>query len=211
MRVHQLLVQEHRPYCMFSTLCVRVSQRLRSSRCRVHQHGAWFQDSLPASQGASRGVEFIRGSFGNIKSEWRPQVQIDLHILRACSPVRSSAAMSARSQLMWINDVGDPRAKRDASTQSLIKKHVMKSIGESRRKPHKSDRSIRKHVLSSGPEPGRYTFKEITGDPVYFSPSDEDGDRAVDAIYYPLHSDTTRSSLFSRSTATCHLLAAFPH
>lgn len=112
---------------------------------------------------------------------------------------------------MWINDVGDPRAKRDASTQSLIKKHVMKSIGISRRKPHKRDPSIRKHVLASGPEPGCYTFKDITGDPVYFSPSDEDSDSAADVIYYPLHSDTTRLSLFSRSTATCLQLATICH
>ena len=116
--------------------------------------------------------------------------------------------MSGKSQLMWINDVGDSRAKRDASTQSLIKKHVMKSIGKSRRKPQNGDCSTLKHVLWSGPEPGCYTFKEVTGDPVYFSLDNEDSDRVADVIYYPLHSDFSRPSLFSRSTATCPQLAA---
>lgn len=147
----------------------------------------------------------MRGSIGNNKSKWRPLVRIDVHILE---PVRPSAEMSGKSQLMWINDVGDPRAKRDASTQSLIKKHVMKSIGKSRRKPQKRDCSTRKHVLSSGPALGCYTFKEVTGDPVCFSPNDEHSDRVTDVIYYPLHSDFSRPSLFSRSTATCPQLAA---
>ncbi|KAH0286337.1 hypothetical protein KCU62_g6881, partial [Aureobasidium sp. EXF-3399] len=106
--------------------------------------------------------------------------------------------MSAKSQLMWITDVGDPRAKRDASTRSLIKKHVMKDIGKSRRRPQRRDLSIRKHVLSSGAEPGRYTFKEVKDDSASSSPSDEDIGRVVDVLHYPLHSDATRPSLFSR-------------
>lgn len=116
--------------------------------------------------------------------------------------------MSGKSQLMWITDVGDPRAKRDASTQSLIKKHVMKPIGKSRRKPQIRDPATRKHVLSSGPEPGCYTFKEITGDSGFFSPNDGDSDEVADVIHYSLHSDTTQSSLFSRSIATCSYLVA---
>jgi len=141
------------------------------------------------------------GSFGNNKSHGVPcQIRRDLQIL---ATARLFADLYGKSQLMWITDVGDPRAKRDASTRSLIKKHVMKDIGKSRRRPQRRDFSIRKQVLSSGAEPGRYTFKEVIDDSLDSSPSDEDIDRVVDVLHYPLHNDATRPSLFSRSIATC--------
>jgi len=100
---------------------------------------------------------------------------------------------------MWINHVGDPRAKRDSSTRSLIKQHVMKSIGKSRRKHPKRDPSVRARVLSSGREPRHDTPSNVIDGWVYsLSPTEENSDSSADIIHYSLNSDATRPSLFSR-------------
>jgi hypothetical protein len=117
--------------------------------------------------------------------------------------------MSAKPQLVWINDMGDPRAKRDASTRSLIKQHVMKSIGKSRRKVKERDLSTRSRALSSGRESSCNTPSEVTDDSVRsLSSTVQESDLVADVIHYSLKSDATRPSLFSRSIATCLDVAA---
>jgi hypothetical protein len=117
--------------------------------------------------------------------------------------------MSARPRLVWINDVGDPRAKRDASTRSLIKQHVMESIGKSRRKTRKRDLSTRSRTLSSGRESSCNKPLEVTGDSVCpLLPTKEISDSVADVIYYPLNSESTRPTIFSQSIATCLDVAA---
>lgn len=112
--------------------------------------------------------------------------------------------MPAQSELLWVTDVGNPRQRRDASTVSMIRKHVMKDIGRARRKPKKSDSLVRTQRLATishksscddSAESASYT-------PYAASASDGDGDGIIEVIRYPLCNDTTRTSLFARSIIT---------
>lgn len=148
-------------------------------------------------------IDFLGGPSGNDKISGAPATRAELHSYTTFTILRElpSLPMPAQSTLLWVTDVGNPRRRRDASTVSMIRKHVMKDIGKARRKPKKSDSVVRTQLLATTSHESSCdgTAESAHDTPYAPSTSDDGSDGNIEVVRYPMFNDTTRTSLFARS------------